>query len=83
MKKQTPMTFVDRFMKNLANLYDEQGDTQRANDVRGIHKQFEGLLEQESQIIHKAFVDGYESELNAHSTKSQILSQLYYKENFL
>lgn len=70
-------------MTNYANLLDEQGETERANDVRGIHKQFEGLLEEENQIIHKAFVDGYETELNAHSTKSQILSQLYYKENYL
>ena len=70
-------------MTNLAKLYDEQGDTQRANDVRGIHKQFEGLLEEESQIIHKAFVDGYETELNAHSTKSNILAQLYIKENYV
>ncbi len=70
-------------MTNLANLYDEQGDTQRAEDVRGIHKQFEGLLEEESQMIHKAFVDGYETELNAHSTKSQILAQLYIKENYV
>lgn len=77
------MTFVNRFMTNLANLYDEQGDTQRAEDVRGIHKQFEGLLEEESQMIHKAFVDGYETELNAHSTKSQILAQLYIKENYV
>jgi len=77
------MTFVDRFLTNLAKLHDEQGDLVRAESVRGIHKQFEGLLEEESRIIHKAFVDGYESELNAHSTKSQILSQLYYKENFL
>lgn len=70
-------------MTNLAKLYDEQGDTQRANEVRGIHKQFEGLLEEESQIIHKAFVDGYETELNAHSTKSNILAQLYIKENYV
>jgi len=77
------MKFVDRFMTNLAKLYDEQGDTQRANEVRGIHKQFEGLLEEESQIIHKAFVDGYETELNAHSTKSNILAQLYIKENYV
>lgn len=77
------MTFVNRFMTNLANLYDEQGDTQRAEDVRGIHKQFEGLLEEESQMMTQLFVDGYETELNAHSTKSQILAQLYIKENYV
>lgn len=70
-------------MTNLANLYDEQGDTQRAEDVRGIHKQFEGLLEEESQMMTRLFVDGYETELNAHSTKSQILAQLYIKENYV
>lgn len=77
------MKFVDRFLTNLANLHEESGDTFRAEEVRRLHKQFEGLLEEENRIIHKAFVDGYETELNAHSTKSQILSQLYYKENYL
>jgi hypothetical protein len=82
MKKQTPMRFVDRYLTNLANIHEESGDTFRAEEVRRLHKQFEGLVEEEEALLKKAFVDGYETELNAHSSKSKTLSLIYFKENF-
>lgn len=77
------MKFIDRFMTNLAKLHEEAGDAFRAQEVKRLHEQFEGLIEQEEELLKKAFVDGYETELNAHSTKSQILAQLYIKENYV
>jgi hypothetical protein len=82
MRKQTPMKFVDRFLTNLASIHEECGDTLKAEEVRRLHKQFEGLVQEEEALLKKAFVDGYETDLNAHSNKAQILAQLYYKNHY-
>jgi len=82
MRKQTPMKFVDRYLTNLAKLHEEGGDTFRAEEVRRLHKQFEGLVQEEETLLKKAFVDGYETDLNAHSSKAPILAQLYYKNHY-
>lgn len=76
------MKFVDRFFTNLANIYEEAGDTVKAGEIKSLHKQFEGLVEEEEFLLKKAFVDGYETDLNAHSSKAPILAQLYYKNNY-
>ena len=82
MRKQTPMQFVDSFFRNLANNYEEANENVKAQEVTRLHKQFESLVEEENKLIKKAFIDGYESAIDAHSTKAEILAELYIKEKF-
>lgn len=76
------MRFVDRFLENLAKIHEESNDNFKAREVRNLKEHFKHLIEEEDEMIKKAFIDGYGSELNAHSSKAKILSQLYFKENY-
>ena len=78
MRKQTPMQFVDAYLTNLQTIVDK--DT--AKILLGIQENLQDFIEEEDKLLKKAFIDGYESAIDAHSTKAEILAELYIKEKF-
>lgn len=78
MKKQTPMQFVDAYLTNLQSNVDEK----TARLVKGIQENLQEFIQEEMTLMKKAFIDGYESAIDAHSTKAEILAELYIKEKF-
>ena len=78
MRKQTPMQFVNAYLTNLQPLVDEK----TAKILLGIQENLQEYIEEEDKLIKKAFIDGYESAIDAHSTKAEILAELYIKEKF-
>jgi hypothetical protein len=78
MRKQTPMQFVDAYLTNLQTIVDK--DT--AKILLGIQENLQDFIQEETTLIKKAFIDGYESAIDAHSTKAEILAELYIKEKF-
>jgi hypothetical protein len=78
MRKQTPMQFVDAYLTNLQSLVDEK----TAKILLGIQENLQEYIEEEDKLLKKTFIDGYESAIDAHSTKAEILAELYIKERF-
>lgn len=78
MRKQTPMQFVDAYLTNLQPLVDEK----TAKILVGIQENLQEFIQEETTLLKKAFIDGYESAIDAHSTKAEILAELYIKEKF-
>ena len=72
------MQFVDLFLTNL----QLNVDATTAKFVKSIQENFKEYIDKEEELLKKAFIDGYETKENAHSTKSRILSELYFKQNF-
>jgi len=72
------MQFVDAYLTNLQPLVDEK----TAKILVGIQENLQEYIEEENNLIKKAFIDGYESAIDAHSTKAEILAELYIKEKF-
>lgn len=78
MKNQTPMQFVDAYLTNLQTIVDKDV----AKILLGIQENLQDFIQEETTLIKKAFIDGYESAIDAHSTKAEILAELYMKEKF-
>lgn len=78
MKKQIPMQFVDAYLTNLQTIVDKDV----AKILLGIQENLQDFIEEEDKLLKKAFIDGYESAIDAHSTKAEILAELYIKERF-
>jgi hypothetical protein len=78
MRKQTPMQFVDAYLTNLQTIVDKDV----AKILLGIQENLQDFIEEEDKLLKKAFIDGYESAIDAHSTKAEILAELYIKEKF-
>lgn len=78
MKKQIPMQFVDAYLTNLQSNVDEK----TARLVKSIQDNFQEFLEEERQLVKRAFIDGYETRENAESTKAHILGEIYIKQKF-
>jgi hypothetical protein len=72
------MQFVDAYLTNLQTIVDK--DT--AKILLGIQENLQDFIEEEDKLLKKAFIDGYESAIDAHSTKAEILAELYIKEKF-
>ena len=78
MKNQTPMQFVDAYFTNLQTIVHKDV----AKILLGIQENLQDFILEETTLIKKAFIDGYESAIDAHSTKAEILAELYMKEKF-
>lgn len=78
MKNQTPMQFVDAYLTNLQTIVDKE----TAQVLKGMQLNLADFIEEENALLKQAFIDGYETVNNAHSTKSRILAELYMKEKF-
>ncbi len=78
MKKQIPMQFVDAYLTNLQSNVDEK----TARLVKGIQENLQEFIQEDINLMKKAFIDGYESAIDAHSTKAEILAELYIKDKF-